>query len=792
MRRKRNPFWIDILREIWSTKARCASLIIITMLGSASVVGIQASAINMRDAADREYKSVGLYDIQLKSPTGFNSGDIASVWEMDGILEVMPTYTFDVYWDVQTDLRPVRTYALPDELNKVSLLSGRMPENAGECLVEQRMLREGRLSVGDSISFSLYSMDVYSGVLGASTFTITGVASSPLYMTFERGRTALGNGSLRYYAYLHPDAYTIGAYTDIYVLMQESPDMHNVSEEYKTAADGWKRMFEDAYPQWFVMTREDGTAFESYYQDTLRLQSVGYVFPMVFYLVAVLVSLTSMTRMVEEHRTQIGIYKALGFRPAAIMLKYVIYALLCSIGGGILGVVIGSRLFPLIIGDAYGHLYRMPPMESPIPMGIAIFAVAVSAASLTVVTLITCAGAMGGEPAELMRPRAPKAGKRVMLERIPPVWKRMGFISKVTARNIFRYKRRFLMTLVGVAGCAALLLTAFGLRDSIGSVAIVQYGDIVEYDAIVYISEITAAGQREELNALTPETRLYIREESVNVGSGSGGTTASLIIPEDFAQLYDYVNFLDPATGKPAARNAGGAVITEKLARTWGISEGDDFVMTTPDGASYTAKAASIVENYIQHYVYIPPDHYSEVFGRELRPNALLLQGDVDAEALMENARVRAVILTESLVSSISDSTDVLSVVTIVLLVLACALAFVVLFNLTLINITERMRELATIKVLGFQDMETAVYIYREIFFITLMGIALGLACGVGLTTFVLRSVEVDILKFPHVLRPVSFGLSAALSVGFALFVNMVTYKRLVSIDMVESLKDVE
>ena len=791
---KITPFWKDTLRELWNTKGRYISLIIITMLGAASVVGIQASAISMRDAADRSYKANALYDIQLKSAAGFNADDIVAVQEMGGVSDVMPTHLFDVYLDVRGELRPVRTYALPDSLNSVELISGRLPENTGECVVERRMLREARLSVGDVISFSLVSMDALHIALEHDTFTITGVVQSPLYMTFERGRTTLGNGTLRYYAYLHPDAYRLGAHTDVYVLMEDSKHMHNVSDDYKAAANDWKRLFEDSFPDWFVFTRENGTAFESYYQDTLRLQSVGYVFPMVFFIVAVLVSLTSMTRLVEEQRTQIGIYKALGFKPAAIMMRYVFYALLCSISGGIAGVILGSKLFPVIIGDAYGHLYEIPPMETPIPIGIAAFAVIVSAALLTAVTLVTCAGTMMGEPAILMRPKAPKIGKRVFLERIPPLWSRMGFIGKVTARNIFRYKRRFLMTLVGVAGCAALLITAFGLRDSIGSVALVQYGDIVAYDALLYTSEIATAEQRAEIIDLTPDARLFIREESVTVGveTESGGTTAALVTPEDFSQIHDFINFLDPLTGDAAAISADGAIITEKLARTWDIGIGDELTLMLPGGASYTVVASGIVENYIMHYVYFPPDYYTEVFGRDPLPNALLVHGEVDREDLMRSSHVRAVILTASMIRDISDSTDALGVVTYVLLIMACALAFVVLFNLTLINITERKRELATIKVLGFQDTETAVYIYREILIITIMGIAAGLLGGVGLTAFVLRSVEIDILKFPLILRPVSFLMSAGISIFFAVFVNFATYRRLSAIDMVESLKDVE
>ncbi|MCL2085128.1 MAG: ABC transporter permease, partial [Oscillospiraceae bacterium] len=509
-----------------------------------------------------------------------------------------------------------------------------------------------------------------------------------------------------------------------------------------------------------------------------------------FFVVAILVSLTTMSRMVEERRTQIGIYKALGYRPAAIMLKYGVYAVASGFIGGIIGVAAGSVAFPRIIADAYGHLYSMPPVETPIPLDIAAFAVTVSVVSVAVVTLAVCAGTMADEPASLMRPRAPKAGKRVLIEKIPFIWNRLGFIGKVTARNILRYKRRFLMTLSGVAGCTALLLTAFGLRDSIGGVARMQYGDIIMYDAVVYVKEVTAPERRAALDALTPGARLYVREESVK--TEPGGLSAALVVPEEPDALGDFIRLFSPSSGKPAALTGDGALITEKLARSMGVQPGGSFTLTAGDGSGHTVTVAGIVENYILHFIYMTPGYYAELFGGEPRPNSLLALGDADAEALMRDDGVRAVILTDNMRVSMSDSTDAMGIVTIVLIILACALAFVVLFNLTVINITERTRELATIKVLGFQDTELAMYMYRENVAVTLIGIILGLIAGIYLETFVLSSVEIDLLKFPHIIRPASFILAAALSLAFALFVNAVTYPKLTAIDMVESLKNVE
>ena len=1021
------------------------ALMVITLLGAMSVVGIQATAIDMRNIADKTYKEHGLYDVHLKSATGFDADDEAAIRNTAGAAEVMFGYSLDVYADIRQVLSPVRTYSLPGNLNTLDVHEGRLPEKADECVIDKKMMTEAGYVLGDSISLSLDDMDAYDEKFQTRSFTITGVVSSPLYISYERGRTTLGTGGVAYYIYLPPEAYTLEVYTDVYVIMEGSRETYTLSDTYTERADSWKETLKDTGdlrvadaqkrlkeaqeeidngwqeyndglteadkkiaegreelvkalakltraktslisnqktlddkiasanaelnekilelnagqntlnqrlaeaglssaqaeitqaraalnaqlaalqalgargdsaeldaqysqidagiaqldakqaelnagkvalesaqaeidrgraeiekakatleteradaqakinsgwaeytkgmaeynagvatlnqeeedaqskladakteledaqatldsvpdPEWYAFTRKEGASFESYYQDTLRLEKVGYVFPMVFFLVAVLVSLTTISRMVEEQRTQIGVYKALGYRPAAIMMKYAIYALISGLLGSGLGILVGSYLLPPVIMDAYGHLYTMPAGDMSIPLEISIFAVTVSVGAVLAVTLGTCANAMKGEPALLMRPKSPKAGKKVFLEKIPFIWNALGFIGKVTSRNIFRYKRRFFMTLAGIAGCAALLLTAFGLRDSIGSVAPLQYESVITYDAKVYLKDIVRPGQRTALDTLTPETRQYIREESVKVKASPSGSavtdhtsvsemTAYLIVPEG-STLEGFIQLLSPETGKVVPVPAQGALLTEKAARALKVSPGDPIILTGVDEESAVlTTVAGIVENYISHYIYMAPDQYTQLFGHELYPNGLLLQGDFDQEALMKDENVRAVALTTDLLSLIGDSTDALGIVTIVLLVLACALAFVVLFTLTIINISERMRELATIKVLGFQDTETAFYMYRENVVVTLIGIGIGLVGGIFLNTFVLSSVEVDVLKFPHEIYPMSFVLAAALSLVFALLVNALMYRKLVAIDMVESLKSVD
>jgi putative ABC transport system permease protein len=1015
---------------------RYISLVIITALGAASVVGIQAASIDMRDTADKLYKESGLYDLQLKSAMGFDDGDIAALRGTAGVAEVMPTYTYDVFIYLEGEVLAARTYALPDSLNAIRVLEGRLPENAAECAVESSVLRAGGYTLGDSVTLGLDDMGDYYDMLAGDTFTIVGTVSSPLYISgHERGNTTLGDGSLNFYLYLHPDAYVVDVYTDAYILMDGSREMDNLTEAYYAAADGWKRQIkltgdtrikdrqdeladaqadiddgwaeyydgvreleektaegrreledakiklddarealadgkktldakiaagkrelaakeaelrdgeteldvryselengqaeldaarglleerlaeleskgpqgispeldgyyeqvdeslrllaakqaeldyartaldsaraeledgagqisaaretlekervraqaeindgwaeyykglgeyddgvqtldkeeadaaaklndarlelEDAQekldsapePEWFYFTRKDGVAFDSYYQDTLRLQKIGYVFPMVFFLVAVMVSLTSMSRMVEEHRTQIGVYKALGYRPAAIMAKYFIYAFSASLAGGALGILVGSWLFPVVISDAYGYLYSMPPVETPVPFFIGMLALVIGVVSVVLVTLTACAGSMKGSPALLMRPKPPSAGKRIFLERIGFVWSRFSFIGKVTARNIFRYKKRFFMTLFGILGCSALLLTAFGLRDSIQGVSELQYGSIVKYDARAYLKDITTERQRAGLGAALPDDYLFIREEAVDAAGDEGGLSASLIVPEVREDLIRFINLYSPETGESVPLPPDGVLVTEKLARVMGVSVGDSFDMTAGNGGTHTVRVAGIVENYVMHYIYMSGEVYSELNGGRAYPNSVLAFTGNEREfarEMLENKNVRAVIGTAELLSRLSKSTDAIGIVTIVLIALACMLALVVLFNLTNINISERIRELATIKVLGFYNTELAMYVYRENGAVTFMGIALGLVGGIFLHRFVLASVEIDLLKFPLIINFPSYIYAVALSLAFAVFVNLVMNYKLARIDMVESLKNVE
>ena len=869
-----SAYWKDTIREIKRSFGRYFSLMIITALGAAAVAGIQASSINMRAIADKTYKERALYDIQIKSTTGFSDDDISALQDISGVGTVMPTSLFDVYIYFESEVRTMRTFALPDSLNKIELVTGRLPENAGECLVERAVLRHWGLRLGDVVTLGLDNMDGYHDVFENSEFTIVGTVMSPFFIIpYDRGPTNIGDGRLNYYMYLHPDAYGLDVFTDVYILMEDSRGMDNLTDEYYDAADGWVRLikqtgairaqvkaeeFADAQteiddgwreyhdgvaeldeqasymlglraagielgdamieledarieledarlklvdaqeqldkapiPEWFYITRKDSQAFDSYYQDTLRLQSIGYVFPIVFFIVAVLVSLTTMSRMVDEQRTQIGIYKALGYPAPRIIVKFLLYAFSASVIGGWTGVFIGSSFFPRVIYGAYMHMYDMPPIETPVPVMISLIAVSVSVAIVMFVTVMSCYRSMRCVPAEMMRPVTPPAGKKVLFERIPFIWNRMKFTSKVTARNIFRYKKRFIMTLAGVSGCTAILITSFGLQDSLAAISDLQYDKLVTYKLRAYHKEITSEEQRIELDTLISGERLFIREESLTA-EGSA-FSVSLIVPESADFIGDFINFYSRSSGDRIRLESSGVLITEKLARELDISRGDLFTFSAGESGTFTVNITGVVENYVMHHVYMPPGLYFELFGEPALFNSVLIATDEDAATkLVYNSNVRAVVFTSNLRDNTADATDAMNIVALVLIFLACALALVVLFNLTNINITERIRELATIKVLGFYNEELSMYIYRENSIVTLMGVALGLFLGIFLHGYVLMAAEIDMLMFPRIIRPWSFVYSAGLTIVFAVFVNLVMNVKLARIDMVESLKNVE
>ncbi len=560
-------------------------------------------------------------------------------------------------------------------------------------------------------------------------------------------------------------------------------------------------------PEWYVLTREENTGYVNYMQDTERVANLAEVFPVVFFLVAALMSLNSMARMVEEERVEIGTLKALGYNKLQIAMKYLVYASLATVVGGGIGLIIGFNFLPKVIADIYAMVYDVPDVILEFNFGYATAGIAAAALCTVGATIFTAARILRHNPATLMRPKAPKPGKRVLLERILFIWKHLNFTAKVTARNIFRYKKRFLMTIIGVCGCTSLIIAGFGLRDAITNMIPKQYGEIYKYGINISLRE---EKQAEDLQQIKDEVVnheditdvLGANIQSVKIIKNDNNQSIQLVVPENVESFDTFVE-LRSRTQKDSeyVLDTSGAVITEKLARLLDIKEGDTITIENADGDRADVNVAHITENYILHYLYMSPDLYNQIYDTRIDYNVILAKTNELTEEQEDNLG-RTLLEDEENVSGVSftsDSSDMITVVmenmdavVWILIIAAGLLALVVLYNLLNSNISERIRELATIKVLGFYDREVYEYIGRETIILTILGMLVGLVGGYYLTMYILKTCEIDMLMFDPEIGVLSYVWGIVITVLFAIIVNAITYFSLKKIDMIESLKSVE
>ena len=560
-------------------------------------------------------------------------------------------------------------------------------------------------------------------------------------------------------------------------------------------------------PEWFILDRDQNVGYASYVQDTDRVANLAEVFPVVFFLVAALISLTSMSRMVEEQRVQIGTLKALGYSKRQIVSKYLIYASLATLIGGIIGLFIGFNWLPKIIADMYGMVYTLPSVILEFNIQIAFIGMLFAVLCTVGATLYTCIKELKHNPATLMRPKAPKPGKRVILEKIPFIWKHLNFTAKVTARNIFRYKKRFLMTIIGVCGCTALIVSGFGLRDAISNMIPKQFGEIDKYNINITLKEKKYGNELEELESNIQqneeiESTLGANIQSVKIIKDDNNQNIQLIVPSNVNELEEFISLLDRKNQENKyVLNTTGVIVSEKLADLLSIKEGDTILLENADGIRKEVNVSKITENYIMHYIYMSPDLYNETFNTRIESNVILAKTneikEVDEEKLGEilledSANISGVSFTSASEDMFKTVMDNMDMVVWILIVAAGLLALVVLYNLLNANISERIRELATIKVLGFYDREVYSYIARETIILTIIGILVGLVGGYFLTMYILKTCELDITMFDPNVKLLSYVFGIVITVFFAIIVNVVTYFSLKKIDMIESLKSVE
>lgn len=907
----------------------------IIALGVGFFAGIKATSPSMYSLAETYYSENKLMDYRVISAVGFTEDDISEIEKLDGVESVMPSYYYDASLSADEGGQLIHLISVPkkykknDELNTLVTLEGKLPEKTDEIAVEGVGFNGSSHQTGDTIKFAELAGDAkVSDSLKSLSYKVVGKVQSPLYISYQRGKTKIGDGKLDEYMYINSSSFKIEKYNEVYIKADFSDKYSPFSDEYDDKSDELKKeiekvaesrtkvfktetlkkardelekgkkeyakqksdtekklakakkeideseaalsaqaaLAETAYAAqadygnanqllaqleagkaeyeknkkeadkklaeaekklkdgekelkktekklnsmsksvWYVRNRDDNPGYDTFTQNADRLDAVASVFPLFFLLVAILVCVTTMTRLIEEKRTEIATFKALGYGNASIIAMFVIYSLIAGVTGSVIGTAIGVATLPFIIYNAYKIMYYIGDITLVLNVPIILMGILAAILCTTAVSIIVCAKSLRLKPAQAMRPKAPKPGKRILLERITPLWKHMSFTAKLTARNLFRYKARLCMTVIGVAGCTALIVAAFGLLNSFDPLTEVQFGEVFHYDAVVVPKD---GGSEKQLDYLVKKAEkdedvkraMLCMQEEITIDAHGKHYSAPLTINvfSDTAHFDEIVHLQERESKNPLTLDDSGVMINEKYAATNKLKVGDTVKIKGKIGTA-EAKIAGIYEQYINNYLYMTPKLYHELFKKQPVYNMLCVsldeakgdRADNFSSQMLSDNRIVAVTFMAEKITEFKNMLNSLNMVVLVMIVCAAALAFVVLYNLTNINIAERVREIATFKVLGFYNRETSSFIYKENIILTLMGIAVGLGLGILLTGFIVRTVEIDNVMFGREIYLTSYLYAAGLTMLFSLLVNGVMSFKIKAVNMVESLKSVE
>ena len=979
----KNVMFKSTLREIKGSFGRWAAIFAIIALGVGFFCGLKVCKSAFLQTGNTYLQERGFFDYQLISSLGLEDEDVASIADVPGVKYAEGSFSADVLISEEdSDAGEVvsKFLTISDEINTPSLKSGRLPENGSECLADPQRFTEA--DIGKAITVSRSNTEDTLSMLAYDTYTITGIADSPLYLNFERGSSSVGDGSVACFIMIPQDGFSSDVFSEVYVRLEDSAFIF--SEEYdeirqdakepltqalesasqrrydsiihqarqqvedirtevedgekelnsseadlkkseaqisasekelddsqalldqglsqyqsglnqyeqkktqayseldtyynsgflteeqyaaqKTALDlqfsealsslqasktdldknqaaidegrislssakeeiaqGWaeiesgrskletaKQKLSDAekeiskieYPDSYVLDRDANVGYVCFDNDTSIVEGIAKVFPVFFFLVAALVCMTTMSRMIEEQRTQIGVLKALGYSVGQILTKYMFYSGSSAVLGGIIGFFAGTYIFTWVIWEAYKMMYEFADVIFVIDWATGAFALLAAIICSVGTTLYSCYHELSQVPAQLIRPKAPSSGKRIFLEKITFIWKRLKFLQKVSIRNVFRYKKRFFMMIVGICGCTALLVTGFGVRDSIKNVVSMQYDEIFHVDYEVTFNHGINEDEQEafmEDNSQYADSFLFLHTGSVDVRQDGQIKSVNLVVSGDSSPIDDFIS-LHNDEGNLQYPGNGQGIINSNLAETLGIKEGDELTVYDSDMNTLTVEITGLCDNYVYNYLYIDEATYQSALGtpeinsayvRGLRggDGQLLSDPHEAGSALMDSADVSSVTVTEDFRNRIDNMMKSLDYVIALITISAAALAFIVLYNLTNINITERIREIATIKVLGFYPRETSAYVFRENIALTAIAAIIGLPLGKWLHSFAMSRIQIDMLSFDVHISLLSYILAGAGTFVFALIVNLVMRRKLDKVSMTESLKSIE
>lgn len=838
----KTAFIKDIFREIRKTFGKFVSIFGIVLVGVAFFTGVKSSAPYMKRSADAYFDRASFFDFKMYSTIGFTEEDVEAVSGVEGVKGASGEYSMNVLTSIDTSEKVVQIMSYDfglsdddaDKLNRLTLLEGRMPEKSGECVLRYYEMKMFGLETGDKITLASGTDTDIGTSLKTDTYTVVGFISTPYYLSYQYDSASVGSGNVELVAYIPKADFLSERYTVIYATAEGASDANTYEDEYFEITDPVKERLEelgdvrakDAYDalraqaelltgsaasvpevNWYVYDRNSHFSYVDYGNCGDRMDAIAKVFPVFFYLVAALVCLSTMTRMVDEQRGNIGTMKALGYNKARIAMKYIIYAAAASLTGGAAGCMIGLATFPRIIFSSWNIVYTVDKMTAePQPL-LCVISIAAAVFVTVAASVASCAGELMETPALLLRPKSPKNGKKVFLERIRFIWKRLSFSHKVTARNILRYKKRFLMTVIGIAGCTALILAGFGIKDSVATVAVGQYGEIFKYDISGAMGEACDADAFLSEYGENPSVEdIYAVAQQIGIADKNGGghsassKNVTIISAGDAERYADFVATVQNKTGETVLIPESGALVTYKLAKDLGLKKGDSFYLSADGGEYRELRVAEIVTMYVGQYVFMQDGYYEEIFGEKPHVDTFIAKLATEDEneqqklgsEIMGRYPVESISYFDGIADQFDNMISSLDLITVVLIISAALLAFVVLYNLITVNISERVREIATIKVLGFYNGEVAAYVYRENIVLSIIGALAGLVLGLFLHGYIMNVIEMEDVIFPKRIEWYSYIFAVVITIAFGLIVNAVMYGKLKKIPMVESLKSVE
>jgi putative ABC transport system permease protein len=820
------PLTKNMFRDIRKSKGRFIAIILIIMLGVLIFVGVKAAGPSLNDSLNKTVTGKKLSDVQVISSTGFTNKDV-KLAESVKDAQAETVYYKQVVGGKDQVAVALYGYDKDNKQNKLILRSGHLPKNNHQIVLDQAAKVNYHYKLGQTFSFAK------SADLKSNNYKIVGFVSSPQYIDSQaRGSSNVGDGTVRMFAYLNKSELNLPYPTELNVRFNNLQSKNTFSKNYKNAVNikvsELKRAFSSRKAQrtaelksaqlqmikaeptaTFAMnapkvsyswqTRNDLPGFSAFGESSDRIAAIANVFPVFFFLIAALITFTTITRMIEEARGQIGTFKALGYTKWEISKNYFYYALTAGLIGTILGAVIGNESLPRIVLAMYKQ-YIPLNWEVKFQWGIVLISLVFALIATVGAAMYVVRQELSEGPADLMRPKAPKSAKKILMERIKPLWNNLSFNQKVSYRNLFRFKSRMFMTIIGIAGGTALILTGFGIQDSIGASGTQQYQHIFDYQAVVRLS---GTNPDKALQVLKKNNQY---QSSTKINSTTGNVSANgekvsdvnLYTPEsnDFSKYVE----LKGTNKQPLKLKDNQVIVTQKMASILNVQAGDKVKVTQSNGKGSSIKVSAVMKNYVGHYMYMNKSTYNELFGNQPKTNTLLVnlkhqtkaQRNDLANKLLKSGGVMGTSYTYDQESLISKMTKSLNPIVWIFILLSGVLSFVVLYNLTNINVSERVRELSTIKVLGFYNNEVTMYIVRENIILTIIGIIVGYGVGNLLTLYILHQASTELVMFPLTIGTVGYITATLLMIVFTVIVMLITHQKLKRIDMIEALKSNE